>query len=126
MAFSFLLTRGGAALPDYQIKGGKIVLSSGADAARDRIFTALNINLGEWYLDVDKGIPLYGENGILGGKRTEGEVGAIYRRAILRDPETERVISLSIIQDSFRRVTVDGTAKLSLTNGTSETVQVEA
>jgi hypothetical protein len=125
MAFSFLLTRGGAALPDYRIKNGKIVLSSGADAARDRIYMALNINLGEWYLDVDKGIPLYGENGILGGKRTEGEVGAIYRRAILRDPETERVVSLSIIQDSFRRVTVDGEAKLSLTNGTSETVPIE-
>lgn len=86
---------------------------------------ALNIQLGEWWLDVDKGIPMYGENGILGGKRTEGEVGAIYRRAILRDPETERVVSLSIVQDSFRHVSVEGEAKLSLTNGTSETVQIE-
>lgn len=86
---------------------------------------ALNIQLGEWWLDVDKGIPMYGEDGILGGKRTEGEVGAIYRRAILRDPETERVVSLSIVQDSFRHVSVSGEAKLRLTNGTSETVQIE-
>ena len=125
MAFSFLLNRNAGTEPDFGIKNGRIVLSSGADAARDRIFTALNIQLGEWYLDVDRGVPMYGENGILGGKRTEAEVGAIYRREILNVDEVERVVALSIIQDSFRRVTVDGEAKLSLTNGTSETVPIE-
>lgn len=125
MAFSFLLNRGGTSLPDYRIQGGKIVLSTGSDAARDRIYTALQTQLGEWYLDVDKGVPYYGENGILGGKRTEAEVAAIIRRVILRDPEADRIVSLDIIQDSFRRVTVTGEVLLSLADGTSETIQIE-
>lgn len=125
MAFSFLLNRGGAYLPDYKIKGGKIVLSTGADAARDRIFTALSTQLGEWFLDVEKGIPYLGENGILGGKRTEAEVSAIIRRVILQDPEVDRIVSLEIIQDASRRVTVTGEVLLSLSDGTSETIQIE-
>lgn len=125
MAFSFLLYRNGAARPDFRIVNGRIVISSGADAARDRIFTALNIQLGEWYLNSTKGIPYYGENGILGGKRTEAEVGAIFRRVILRDPESDRIVNLNIVQDSGRHVDVTGEVRLNLTNGTSETVQVE-
>lgn len=125
MAFSFLLNRGGTGLPDYRIRDGKIVLSTGSDAARDRIYTALQTQLGEWFLDVDKGIPYYGENGILGGKRTEAEVAAIIRRVILQDPEVDRIVSLDIIQDSFRRVTVTGEVLLSLADGTSETIQIE-
>jgi hypothetical protein len=125
MAFSFLLNRNGTSLPDYQIKGGKIVLSTGSDAARDRIYTALQTQLGEWFLDVERGVPYYGENGILGGKRTEAEVSALIRRVILRDPEVDRIVSLDIIQDSFRRVTVTGEVLLSLADGTSETIQIE-
>lgn len=125
MAFSFLLYRNGAARPDFRIVNGRIVISSGADAARDRIFTALNIQLGEWYLNSTKGVPYYGENGILGGKRTEAEVGAIFRRVILRDPESDRIVNLNIVQDSGRHVDVTGEVRLNLTNGTSETVQVE-
>lgn len=125
MAFSFLLNRGGTSLPDYRISDGKIVLSTGSDAARDRIYTALQTQLGEWFLDVDKGIPYYGENGILGGKRTEAEVAAIIRRVILQDTEVDRIVSLDIIQDSFRRVTVTGEVLLSLADGTSETIQIE-
>lgn len=125
MAFSFLLNRSGTSLPDYRISGGKIVLSTGADAARDRIYTALQTQLGEWFLDIEKGIPYYGESGILGGKRTEAEVAAIIRRVILRDPEAERIISLDVIQDQFRRVTVNGEVLLSLADGTSETIQIE-
>jgi len=125
MAFSFLLSRNGTTYPDYQIRNGHIVLSNGADAARDRIFTALSIQIEEWYLDVTKGVPYYGASGILGGKRTESEVGAIIRRIILRDPEVDRVISLDIIQDPFRHVSVTGEVRLRLTNGTSETIQIE-
>ena len=125
MAFSFLLNRSGTSLPDYQIKDGKIVLSTGADAARDRIYTALQTQLGEWFLDVERGVPYYGENGILGGKRTEAEVAALIRRVILRDPEADRIVSLDIIQDAFRRVTVTGEVLLSLADGTSETIQIE-
>lgn len=125
MSFSFLLNRGGTSLPDYKIRDGKIVLSTGADAARDRIYTAIQTQLGEWFLDVEKGIPYYGENGILGGKRTEAEVAAIIRRVILRDPEADRIVSLDVNQDPMRRVTVNGEVLLSLADGTSETIRIE-
>lgn len=125
MAFSFLLNRSGTSLPDYRIRDGRIVISTGSDAARDRIYTALQTQLGEWFLDVEKGVPYYGANGILGGKRTEAEVAAIIRRVILRDPEVDRIVSLDIIQDSFRRVTVTGEVLLSLADGTSETIKIE-
>lgn len=124
MSFSFLLRRNGATVPDYQIRSGRIVLSTGADAARDRIFTALSTDVGEWFLDVTKGIPYTGENGILGGKRSQAEVGALYRRRILADPEAGRVNSLDIIQDPFRHVDVSGDVKLDMADGSSETIQV--
>ena len=125
MAFSFLLRRNGLGQPDYQIKDGRIVLSTGADAARDRIFTALSINRGEWFRDIDKGIPYLGADGILGGKKTEAEVGAIIRREILNVDEVDRIVSLDISQDSFRHVSVDGEARLKLADGTSETTTFE-
>lgn len=124
MSFSFLLRRNGATVPDYQIRAGRIVLSTGADAARDRIYTALETDVGEWYLDVTKGIPYTGENGILGGKRSEAEVGAIYRRRILLCPEVGRVNSLEITQDANRHVDVSGDVKLEMDDGSSETIQV--
>lgn len=125
MPFSFLLRRTGTSQPDYQIRDGRIVLSTGADAARDRIYTALNINQGEWFLDAEKGIPYLGADGILGGKKTEAEVGAIIRREILNVDEVDRVVSLSIAQDSFRHVSVDGEVRLKLDDGTSETIIFE-
>lgn len=125
MAFSFLLRRDGLSQADYRIKDGRIVLSSGADAARDRIYTVLNINRTEWFLDVDKGIPYLGENSILGGKKTEAEVSAIIRRVILNVDEVDRIVSLQISQDSFRHVSVSGEVRLKLANGTSETINFE-
>lgn len=125
MPFSFLLRRAGVSQPDYQVKDGRIVLSTSADAARDRIFTALSINRGEWFLDIERGIPYLGQGGILGGKKTEAEVGAIIRREILNVDEVDRVASLSIAQDSFRHVSVDGEARLKLDDGTSETIIFE-
>lgn len=125
MPFSFLLRRTGTSQPDYQIRDGRIVLSTGADAARDRIYTALSINQGEWFLDAEKGMPYLGADGILGGKKTEAEVGAIIRREILNVDEIDRVISLSIDQDSFRHVSIDGEVRLKLHDGTSETLIFE-
>lgn len=125
MPYSFLLRRDGINQPDYQIRNGRIVISSGADAARDRIYTALSTQLTEWFLDNTDGVPYYGESGILGGKKTEGEVGAILRRRILLDPEVDRIESMSISQDARRHVSINAEVRLLLADGTSETISVE-
>ena len=112
MAFSFFLRRDGLGGPDYRISSGRIVIGTGNDSARDRIYTALNTQLGEWYLGVADGVPYMGDNGILGGKKSEAEVAAIIRRRILLDPDVDRIDSLSVQQDSFRRVSVSAEVRL--------------
>lgn len=102
------------------------MLSSGADAARDRIYTALSTQLGEWFLDAEDGVPYYGANGILGGKMTEAEVGAILRRRILLDPEVRRVVSMSLVRGEGRSVQAQAEVLLQLADGTSETINVRA
>jgi hypothetical protein len=120
--FSLALRRTGADSPDLQILGGRLVVAYDADAARDRIFTALSTQLGEWYLDAEDGVPYMGADGILGGKKTEAEVAALIRRRIALDPDVDRVVDLSVIQNSNRSVSV--TAQVLLTFGETITVSV--
>lgn len=120
--FSTALRRTGSGAPDLQIVNGRLVLSYEGDAARDRLFTALSTQLGEWYLDAADGVPYMGEGGILGGKKTEAEVGALLRRRILSDPQVDRVVSMQVTQDASRRVSV--TAEVLLTVGETITVSV--
>lgn len=120
--FSLALVRNGLSAPDFQIVGGVLQLAYEGDAARDRLFTALSTQLGEWYLDNEDGVPYLGDGGILGGKKTEAEVGAILRRRILLDPDVDRIVSMQVIQDATRRVSV--TAEVLLTVGETITVSV--
>lgn len=127
MSFSFLIRRDGINPPDYRIEGGRIVISTGADAARDRLFTALSTQLGEWFLDASDGVPYYptpGARSILGGKMTEGEVSAILRRRILSDPEVSRIVTMSVSQ-SGRSVSVSAEVQLTLADGSSELINLE-
>ena len=126
MAFSIGLRGDNPTQCDFQISKGKLVIKSGADAARDRIFTALSTQLGEWYLGTDEGVPYYGNDGsgILGGKMTQAEVAAILRRRILLDYEVNRINELSIVQLDRRGVSVSAEVLLKLTNGTSETMTI--
>lgn len=120
--FSLALRRTGADAPDFQISGGRLVPAYEGDAARDRIFTALSTQLGEWYLDAEDGVPYMGENGILGGKKTEAEVAALIRRRIALDPDVDRVVDLTVTQGSNRNVSV--TAQVLLTVGETITVSI--
>ncbi len=130
MSFSLRLRRNGATEPDYQISSGKLVLSYNADAVRDRIFTSLSTQLGEWFLDNEDGVPYYpieGEssaNFILGGKMTEGEVAAVIRRRILTDVDVKSILSLSVTQNSQRRVSINASVKVSLPDGTNDIIEV--
>lgn len=122
MSFSLLLRRDGTNPVDFIIRRGRLALSLDNDAVRDRLYVALTTNLGEWFLDNEDGVPYYTDGGILGGKMTEAEVGAIIRRRILQDPDVDRVESLDVVQVSRRGVSV--TAGVVLTTGETVTVTV--
>lgn len=112
--FSVALRRTGSGAPDLQVSAGRLILAYEADAARDRIFTALSTQLGEWYLDADDGVPYMGDGGILGGKKTEAEVGALIRRSILGDPEVDRVVDMTVSENAARHVSVQAEVLLSV------------
>jgi hypothetical protein len=100
MSFSIALDR---SRPDLRIVGGRLTLSTGAQAVRDRLFVALSTARGEWFLNVREGLP-YGD--ILGGKLQLAEVSALVRRRILEDPEVSRIVSVEVTADAARRVSV--------------------
>lgn len=110
--------------PDFRIRGGRLVVARESDAARDRIFTSLSTQLGEWFLDVDAGVPYFGEDGILGGKMSEAQAAAILRRVILSDPEADRLESMQL-SETNRRLSVSAVVVLRLASGASETAIIE-
>lgn len=118
--FSVALDRS-SGLPDFRIRGGRFVLARESDAARDRIFTALSTQLGEWFLDLDQGVPYLGAGGLLGGKMSEAEAGATLRRVILSDPEADHVVSLNLSEQN-RHLSLSAEVVLKLASGASETL----
>lgn len=112
MSFSFLLQRDATIEPDFIIRNGRIALSYDSDAVRDRLFTALSTQLGEWFLQSDDGVPYYGNSGILGGKMTEAEVGALIRRRILLDPDVDKIDSMQVSEAPGRQVRVSVQVRL--------------
>lgn len=83
----------------FRISRGRIVLSTGAQAARDRVYARLSTELGEWFLNVNDGVNYHGEDGILGGSRPAEEIAARFRMAVLSDPEVTRLDDFQIVED---------------------------
>lgn len=114
---------------DFRIRRGRFVLSTGAEAARNRILVALNTQLGEWFLDTRQGIPYYGDNGIMGGRKSAEEIAAIFRMAVLSDPEVDRMDEFEIVEDinNPRGYNISMTLTLNATgpDGTSEQISIE-
>lgn len=112
MNFSLMLKSHETGRPDFGVRDGRLVLSLGEDATRDRLFTSLSTQLGEWYLNNRDGVPYYGDSGILGGKLSEAEVAAILRRRILLDPAVDRIESMEIAESALRHLVVQATVLL--------------
>lgn len=121
--FAFALDRT-TGVPDFRIKAGRLVVARESDAARDRIFTSLSTQLGEWFLNLEAGVPYFGAGGILGGKMSEAEAAAILRRVILSDPESDYLVSMQL-SETNRRLKVSATLVLRLASGASETIKIE-
>jgi hypothetical protein len=110
--------------PDFRVTKGRLVLARESDAARDRVFTSLSTLLGEWFLDVDAGVPYFGPSGILGGKMQQAEAAAILRRVILSDPEADRIESMQLTEKN-RALSVQAVVVFKLASGASETALIE-
>tara|TARA_R100000656_G_scaffold119768_1_gene93780 strand:+ start:3371 stop:3742 length:372 start_codon:yes stop_codon:yes gene_type:complete len=74
----------------YQ-NGKTLVTQSKADVVAQRLKIKLNTFLGEWFLDLDVGIPYFQQ--ILNKVRNKSTIDAIFQRAILEDPDVIEMIS---------------------------------
>lgn len=77
----------------------------------DRVYTRLQTERAEWFLDITKGVPYYGDGGILGGKKPLGEITAILRREILDVSEVEKINDLTARREQ-RSLDVDGNIQI--------------
>lgn len=102
---------------DLRVQDGAIVYVRGEDKIAQQIRIALNVELGEWFLGVGRGVPYYSETGtlndgttgILGGKYSAAEISALLRKVILEVPRVLRITELNIGQlDEQRALRVNG------------------
>jgi hypothetical protein len=86
--------------------GTGIEFSQGAAAVRQALQFRLGLFLGEWFLDLDSGIPYFQD--FLGQKYSQAHARDVFRAAILETPGVKSIVSLVIEFDrSTRLMTVD-------------------
>ena len=81
---------------DFRISNGDIVLVKGDDAVVQQIRTTLRTQLGEWFLNINFGLPYYSLSatdindnsnpGILGGNLSAAEIQSYLIAAVLQVP----------------------------------------
>ena len=105
MAFTFYID---PAYNDFRVSGNTLLLANGIDAIRQQIEVAIKTELGEWYLNINNGIPYYGSGtqnnnnmtGILGGNYSAAEIGAVFRKVILETPGVISIKTFDLVQES--------------------------
>lgn len=84
------------------INGETLVTQAKADVVAQRLKIKLNTFLGEWFLDLDVGIPYFQQ--ILNKVRNKSSIDAIFQTAIIEDPDVVEMISYSSNLDGRTRV----------------------
>ena len=74
--------------------------TTGLEAVRQNIETALQVVEGEWFLDLERGVPLYTE--IMGERFDKAKILKVYRDIIEAVPDVTEVIVLTA---SFNGIT---------------------
>lgn len=126
MNYSFLVDR---ALNDFRIVDGKMVFVRGASTVAQQTVITLKTEIGEWFLNVNFGLPYFTEtgsvndntdNGILGGNFPESVIQSFVTAAILQVPN---VLSIEILDikkvPNIKSLTINSTVLVedSDTNG---------
>ena len=102
MNYSFLVDR---TLNDFRIVDGKIVFVRGAHTVAQQTAITLKTEIGEWFLNVNFGLPYFTQtgnvndnldNGILGGNLPESIIQSYITGAILQVPNVLSIDALEI------------------------------
>lgn len=83
------------------INGKTLVTQSKADVVAQRLKIKLSTFLGEWFLDLDVGIPYFQQ--ILNKIRNKSTVDTIFQKAIMEDPDVIEMISYTSDLDGRTR-----------------------
>lgn len=94
---------------DLDLSGGQLKLTEGVQRPRQRLYLRLSLNLGDWFLNRRKGVPIF--RSIL-GKTDRRVVELIYRRAITTCPLVKSLDRFVLVRapDRTARLDFDGTA----------------
>lgn len=86
---------------DLSVSGGDLQLVSGADAIVQAVRIRLQFFRGEWFLDVDAGVPYFQD--VLVKNPDPNVLQAVFRAAILETPGISELTALSIDFDRTNR-----------------------
>lgn len=83
------------------INGASPVAQSQQDIVAQRLKITLQTFLGEWFLDIDTGIPYFQQ--ILNKIRSKSTVDTIFQQAILNDPGVVELLSYQSVLEAANR-----------------------
>lgn len=86
---------------DIVIDGYDLVIVRGVDLIRQRLKQRLLTVLGEWFLDVDIGLPWFDE--IIGKGAEQQQISALLIQQIANTPGVDRIVEFNLDIDRRRR-----------------------
>lgn len=86
---------------DLEIKNGDLRLTSGDDGVRQHLQQRLKTFLGEWFLDLDVGLPYFQD--ILVKNPNVNQIDGIVKQKILTTPGVVELLSFTMNFDSSAR-----------------------
>jgi len=87
---------------DLEVKNGSLHLTSGDEAVRQHLQQRLRMFLGEWFLDLDRGVPYFQD--ILVKNPNVNQVDGILKQIILTTPGIVELVSFTMNFDSTARI----------------------
>lgn len=120
-----------AATNDIVLVDGDFVFTTGGEAVVQALRIALQTIRGEWFLDLEEGVPYYegdtvtAEEALLGQVFDETKALSAFREAILAVPGVSDILSLGVAFDgTSRRMTVEFRVRTVFGDSDTETVAV--
>lgn len=92
--------------------GALVQLTDPLDTLRQLLECRLRMAVGEWFLDLDDGLDIYGS--ILGKPRSESVIRQVMRDRILGTPGVKAILSMAVsLEARTRQLTIDYRAQAS-------------